>query len=112
MQQSPEIRDSVPISHLLSLYSALILGQVKSSSAPQRMISQVSDHHRFIICPLQSSSSRDEDVEEPDDGQVEVAEPRLRRAVCLSELRERPAQAESLHHRLGQGEGQAGRVHR
>ena len=43
---------------------------------------------------------------------MEVAEPRLPRAVRLLVLHERPRQAEPLRHSVGQGEGAPRRVHR
>ena len=66
-------------------------------------------------CPSspQCDAPGDEDVETPDDGEVEVAESGLPRAVrVLDGVGGRARQAEPLRHRMGPGEGPAGRVHR
>ena len=64
--------------------------------------------------PPQCAAPGDEDVEAADDAEVADAVPRLQRAVRLlgRGLRRRAGQAEPPRHRLGQGEGAPGRVHR
>ena len=57
------------------------------------------------------TSGQQEVQHESHDGQVEHVVPGLSRAVRRHGVHNRPAQAESPHHSLGQGQGQSGRIH-